>query len=448
MSKFTLKKEHLVIEGGLRLSASTGLSTGRIVGVILPVVGEIKVITDESKLGKGGLTTSCDFLEFGEKDPTIDFDLSFFSTISICGTALIVLHDMGYDLNDKKSIKKATKNVDGVFKHYKKLIKQKPELFGEKWAKEVEKKEKKKKDREIKKRQKKESKTKAAADNEQTLLNYINNTRFSQIGMFQEENEDYLEEGDYLDGEGGLMPKSDDYRGRIIFDGRFDDAFNSGYLYSLIQKGEKKFRDDNTPTGHKKSMEFVHSNCQEWINTDSSLKLLKPPDFLDALLSLMKKGELIRYEEYRKTLKREHYPFKVPDGCHCDWVTKEYYKNMKDGKDAISKEQLGFINTVVELLTEKSIKMTISDIAAHIKIGDRDGVKRRLEIMCKTGVINFAGSGRYFIYSEKKKKSKSKKTSDKPVDLKAELKKYKALLDEGLIDKDDYEKKKDNLLGL
>ncbi len=169
-------------------------------------------------------------------------------------------------------------------------------------------------------------------------------------------------------------------------------------------------------------------------------------DAYNLLFSLVEKGELIPRKKYEKKLKKEHYPF----GKQRLWrfVTKDCYKNMKSGEDAISKEQFEFINAVVELLTEKSIKMTISDIAAHIKSKDRDQVKIRLEKMYEAGVIDFAGSGRYFIYSEKKKKTKSKKTSDKPVDLKAELKKYKALLDEGLIDKDDYEKKKDSLLGL
>lgn len=116
---FTLKNEHLVKR------------ENKIVGVILPVVGEVKVNTDESKLGKGGFTTSCDFLEFEWKDPTIDFQLSMFSVVSICGTALIVLNDMGYDLNDRKSIKKAHKNVEEFFEVYQKLMKEKPELFGE-----------------------------------------------------------------------------------------------------------------------------------------------------------------------------------------------------------------------------------------------------------------------------------------------------------------------------
>ena len=72
----------------------------------------------------------------------------------------------------------------------------------------------------------------------------------------------------------------------------------------------------------------------------------------------------------------------------------------------------------------------------------------------KAGVVSFfidSGSGRYFIYSEEKKKPKPKKTSapkSEAVDVKAELQKYKEMLDEGLIDKEDYEAKKDKLLGI
>ncbi|HJO21422.1 MAG TPA: hypothetical protein QGF75_02055 [Candidatus Marinimicrobia bacterium] len=387
MSDFTLKKEHLVIKGGT------------IAGVILPVVGEVKVDTDEYKLGNGGSLTSCDFLEFEGKDPTIDFKIGWISVISICGTALIVLHNMGYDLNNRKSIKEATKNVDGVFDHYQELFEQKPELFGEKWAKEAEKKEKKKKDRETKKKQKIEN----AAEKEKKVINFLN--KKGGVLMYPET---------------GATPS--------------DFMCMVDQLEARTEKILISFE----------SLEAAQEILSPVIKSTKNLSSMQ--DAYNLLFSLVEKGELIPRKKYEKKLKKEHYPF----GKQRLWrfVTKDCYKNMKSGEDAISKEQFEFINAVVELLTEKSIKMTISDIAAHIKSKDRDQVKIRLEKMYEAGVIDFAGSGRYFIYSEKKKKTKSKKTSDKPVDLKAELKKYKALLDEGLIDKDDYEKKKDSLLGL
>ncbi len=50
---------------------------------------------------------------------------------------------------------------------------------------------------------------------------------------------------------------------------------------------------------------------------------------------------------------------------------------------------------IIKLLKEKNIKMSISDIAAFIKI-DRGFVKWQLEEMYKRQEIDFAGNGRYF----------------------------------------------------
>ena len=92
--------------------------------------------------------------------------------------------------------------------------------------------------------------------------------------------------------------------------------------------------------------------------------------------------------------------------------------------------------------------MTISDITAHIKHKDRNYVKRLLEEMHKDGDIDFAGSGRYFIYSEKKKEPKKATPKTKEVDVKAELKKYKGMLDDDLITQEQYDTKSNELLGL
>ena len=103
---------------------------------------------------------------------------------------------------------------------------------------------------------------------------------------------------------------------------------------------------------------------------------------------------------------------------------------------------------IVDLLKEKAVKISVSDIAAFLNF-DRDFTKWQLDRMYKNKEIDFAGNGRYFILSAKKKKPKkavAKKTA--AVDVKSELKKYKEMLDEGLIDKEDYEAKKDKLLGI
>tara|TARA_B100002052_G_scaffold245910_1_gene231827 strand:- start:949 stop:1164 length:216 start_codon:yes stop_codon:yes gene_type:complete len=65
--------------------------------------------------------------------------------------------------------------------------------------------------------------------------------------------------------------------------------------------------------------------------------------------------------------------------------------------------------------------------------------------------INKSGNYRYFILKKEKKKPKAKKAAapkSKAVDVKAELKKYKEMLDEGLIEQEDYDAKKKELLGI
>ena len=67
------------------------------------------------------------------------------------------------------------------------------------------------------------------------------------------------------------------------------------------------------------------------------------------------------------------------------------------------------------------------------------------------GEISRTGNYRYFILTEDKKKPKLKKTSapkSEAVDIKAELQKYKEMLDEGLITQEAYDAKMNKLLGL
>jgi hypothetical protein len=95
--------------------------------------------------------------------------------------------------------------------------------------------------------------------------------------------------------------------------------------------------------------------------------------------------------------------------------------------------------------------MPASDIDAHLKHQDVDEIKELCEEMYHNGEISRTGNYRYFILTKEKKKPKPKNASAaKPekVDVKAELKKYKEMLDEGLITQEDYDAKKKELLGL
>jgi len=104
---------------------------------------------------------------------------------------------------------------------------------------------------------------------------------------------------------------------------------------------------------------------------------------------------------------------------------------------------------IVKLLKDKAVKMPASDIDAHLKHQDVDEIKELCEEMYQDGEISYAGNGRYFILTEEKKQPKkvSAPKSEK-VDVKVELKKYKEMLDDGLITQEQYDAKSNELLGL
>ena len=69
--------------------------------------------------------------------------------------------------------------------------------------------------------------------------------------------------------------------------------------------------------------------------------------------------------------------------------------------------------------------------------------------MYHNGEISRTGNYRYFILTEEKKKpKKASSPKSEAVDVKAELKKFKEMLDEGLIEQEDYDAKKKEILGL
>ena len=118
---FKLEEKHIVKEGS------------KIVAVILPEVGEIAIKTKAKKIVDGSWLKSCTFIEH-ENDTTIELRSTWTLDVSVCGTALVVLHHMGYNLNDSKSIALSSKDTAKVFSKYEELIEQKPELFGAEWA--------------------------------------------------------------------------------------------------------------------------------------------------------------------------------------------------------------------------------------------------------------------------------------------------------------------------
>tara|TARA_Y100000996_G_C22511337_1_gene638505 strand:- start:484 stop:1464 length:981 start_codon:yes stop_codon:yes gene_type:complete len=124
-----------------------------------------------------------------------------------------------------------------------------------------------------------------------------------------------------------------------------------------------------------------------------------------------------------------------------DFVEKEI-KDNQEKKRKLKKE-------IIKLLREKAIKMPASDIDAFLKYQSVEYIKALCEKMYHNGEISRTANYRYFILTEEKKQSKKASApKSEAVDVKAELKKYKEMLDEGLIEQEDYDAKKKELLGL
>ena len=93
--------------------------------------------------------------------------------------------------------------------------------------------------------------------------------------------------------------------------------------------------------------------------------------------------------------------------------------------------------------------MPASDIDAFLKYQNVDEIKEICEEMYINGEISRTGNYRYFILTEDKKNpKKASAPKSEKVDVKAELKKFKEMLDEGLITQEAYDAKMNQLLGL
>ena len=136
-----------------------------------------------------------------------------------------------------------------------------------------------------------------------------------------------------------------------------------------------------------------------------------------------------------------------------DRSEKESEKIMRELESAarqeIREEKEALRPKIVKLLKDKGGKISVSDIDAFLKNNDLDMTKEVCKTLYNDGKINFAGNGRYFIIDEEKKEpKKASAPKSEEVDVKAELKKYKEMLDDGLIEQEDYDAKKKELLGI
>jgi|ETN02SMinimDraft_4_1059925.scaffolds.fasta_scaffold46221_2 hypothetical protein len=173
---FKLEEKHIVKEGS------------KIVAVILPEVGEIAIKTKAKKIVDGSWLKSCTFIEH-ENDTTIELRSTWTLDVSVCGTALVVLHHMGYNLNDSKSIALSSKDTAKVFSKYEELIEQKPELFGAEWAEVAKNIKEKKKVKELEKKRKKEERIKAKEEKNRKIQQEKKKKEEEFFNLFETETE-------------------------------------------------------------------------------------------------------------------------------------------------------------------------------------------------------------------------------------------------------------------
>lgn len=120
-------------------------------------------------------------------------------------------------------------------------------------------------------------------------------------------------------------------------------------------------------------------------------------------------------------------------------------------RNSASPDHESIKESIIQLLKDKPIKMTTSDINAHLRHNDLEEIKAFCKQLYEYNEISFAGSGRYFILNDETKDSEDKKVdkvASSSIDPAEEIRKYGKLRDEGLITEEEFVVKKKQILGL
>ena len=131
-------------------------------------------------------------------------------------------------------------------------------------------------------------------------------------------------------------------------------------------------------------------------------------------------------------------------------VLPSFRRYFGNGVDWVVQYETDLKAKIKNLLIEKNMKITVSDIDTFLRHQDVDEIKKVCEEMYNNKKIDFAGNGRYYVNTGKEDSSleESKTLEAEQVDVEKELEKLKGLLDKGLIEEDDYNAKKNELLCL
>ena len=408
----------------------------------LPVIGFIRLwamMSDDDKQLFIDDSSKCDLLETEHSNPVINLNTGLIG-LNFSGDALITCHQMGYDLTNKKEVKRIKKEKNRVKEEYQKLVVENPDLFDESKIK-------------------KEAKTKAAMQRikrgkEKTTSNSKSKKDNNLCFICDDKNMKKLKvkKVSYL----FTLNKVENYTiysTYKVFARKWSDFGASGYVNNI---SSPIVYDDSYYDG---SIYFDYEEFDE----DAGDYIIICEFCTRANYYAL--SNAIKTETVDKYLKKNSYSMVYVDLNSImkekkDWKSKaeslinqkiEYQKEV----DALEKEEEKRIErlkqSIVNLLKEKAVKMPASDIDAHLRHQDVDEIKEYCEEMYINGEISRTGNYRYFILTEQKKKTKSNKASapkSEKVDVKSELKKFKEMLDEGLITQEDYDAKKKELLGL
>tara|TARA_B100001559_G_C16147252_1_gene460255 strand:- start:42 stop:587 length:546 start_codon:yes stop_codon:yes gene_type:complete len=127
-------------------------------------------------------------------------------------------------------------------------------------------------------------------------------------------------------------------------------------------------------------------------------------------------------------------PVLITSGLDAETAIKFKAKFKKAGATVVTKEE--YEDEIIKLLIEQNKKLSVSDINTLLKTKDIDGIKESCENLYNNGDIDFAGQGRYYIFSEDNKKTKSKSGNNST--LKSEIKVLLDLFKKDILTKEQF----------
>ena len=378
-----------------------------------------------------------------EKGPTVHAMVGFLG-IMLCGDAIATCIEMEYDLTKTEDLKKIKKQDKVKIKaRYHELLTEKPELFDSDnidYSVNIE---------------TEEIGTEDVGTEDVDISGYFyrelntSKTRAYQVCVFCEE---------WHKKDPGLGEIANDWgysaHGNIYNDMVGDDIYIRSenedrhiHTYHLFSVTELTFL--GIVPKHTGNIQIC-DNCDEVIRgkheVDELFFYISHEDKIP-LNDIYKMAETDKYSEFVNDI------FNPPSLEIIDLIYSKF-SVIPEKLETSIKEMRADKDEIINLLKEKGSKITTADIAAMLKKKNIKYIKYLCEELFDDGEINFAGNNRYFILNENKSSNSTSpssiesKNESESVDIKKELKKFKDLLDEGLIDEDDYNAKKSELLGL